>query len=58
LSVASLWSVLNWAFDLLALWAALRAFGHPPDLVLLAIGFCVAQVAASIPISPGGLGVV
>lgn len=58
LSVASFWSVLNWAFDLLALWAALRAFGHPPDIVLLAIGFCVAQVAASIPISPGGLGVV
>lgn len=58
LTVASFWSVLNWAFDLLALWAALRAFGHPPDIVLLAIGFCVAQVAASIPISPGGLGVV
>jgi uncharacterized protein (TIRG00374 family) len=54
----SLWSLLNWAFDLLALWAALRAFGHPPSMVLLVIAFCVGQVAASIPISPGGLGVV
>ena len=54
----SLWSLLNWAFDLLALWAALRAFGDPPHLVLLVIAFCVGQVAASIPISPGGLGVV
>jgi uncharacterized protein (TIRG00374 family) len=53
-----LWSLLNWAFDLLALWAALRAFGSPPHLVLLVIAFCVGQVAASIPISPGGLGVV
>jgi uncharacterized protein (TIRG00374 family) len=58
LARVSLWSLLNWAFDLLALWAALRAFGDPPHLVLLVIAFCVGQVAASIPISPGGLGVV
>jgi uncharacterized protein (TIRG00374 family) len=58
LARVSLWSLLNWAFDLLALWAALRAFGHPPSMVLLVIAFCVGQVAASIPISPGGLGVV
>jgi uncharacterized protein (TIRG00374 family) len=54
----SVWSLANWGFDLLALWAALAAFGHTPDLVLLSIAFCVAQVAATIPISPGGLGVV
>jgi uncharacterized protein (TIRG00374 family) len=52
------WSIGNWILDLLCLWASLRAFGSPPDIVLLTAAFCVVQVAAAIPISPGGLGVV
>ncbi len=55
---ACIWSLGNWVFDLAALWAALRAFGVPPSPVLLATGFCVAQVVASLPVSPAGLGVV
>lgn len=54
----SAWSLLNWLFDLLSLWAAIRAFGSPPSLVLTSVAFCIAQVAATLPISPGGLGVV
>lgn len=52
------WSLGNWILDLLCLWASLRAFGAPPNIVLLTAAFCVVQVAAAIPISPGGLGVV
>jgi uncharacterized protein (TIRG00374 family) len=54
----SLWSMGNWVFDLLSLWAALKAFGASANLVVLTVAFCVSQVAASIPISPAGLGVV
>ncbi|HET6877449.1 MAG TPA: lysylphosphatidylglycerol synthase transmembrane domain-containing protein [Jatrophihabitans sp.] len=55
---ACVWSLGHWLFDLLSLWAALRAFGAPPSGVLLTVAFCVAQVAASLLISPAGLGVV
>lgn len=51
-------SLGNWVFDLVSLWAAIRAFGHTPNLTLVGVAFCVAQVAASLPISPAGLGVV
>jgi uncharacterized protein (TIRG00374 family) len=54
----ALWSLGNWVFDLISLWAALRAFGAPPSPVLLAVAFCVAQLVAALPISPAGLGVV
>jgi uncharacterized protein (TIRG00374 family) len=58
LARVAFWSLGNWVFDLVSLWAALRAFGSPPSPVLVAVAFCVAQVAAAIPISPAGLGVV
>lgn len=53
-----MWSLGNWVFDELALWASLRAFGDSGGLIELTLAFSVAQVAASLPISPGGLGVV
>lgn len=51
-------SLGNWAFDEFSMWASLRAFGHTCGIVELTLAFSVAQVAASLPISPGGLGVV
>jgi uncharacterized protein (TIRG00374 family) len=51
-------SLGNWVFDLVSLWAAIRAFGPSPNITLIGVAFCVAQVAASLPISPAGLGVV
>lgn len=55
---AVLATVGRWAFDYAILLASLAAVGaHPaPGLVLLA--FCVAQVLAQIPVTPGGLGFV
>ena len=53
-----LWGTTNWLLDLLALWLFLRAFGGSvsPDGLLVAFG--LANVMASIPITPGGLGIV
>ena len=48
----------NWVFDLICLWTALRAFGPTPSATFIGVAFGVAQVAASLPISPAGLGVV
>jgi putative heme transporter len=52
------WAMLNWLLDAAALWVFLRAFQVTvrPDTLLVA--FCLANVAAAIPITPGGLGVV
>lgn len=52
------WGTANWLLDLLALWLFLRAFGGSvaPDGLLVAFG--LANVLASIPITPGGLGIV
>ncbi len=52
------WSLGNWVFDLVSLWASIKAFGADPNVIGLTVAFAVSQVAASIPISPGGLGVV
>jgi uncharacterized protein (TIRG00374 family) len=52
------WGTANWLLDLLALWLFLRAFGGnvSPDGLLVAFG--LANVLASVPITPGGLGIV
>jgi uncharacterized protein (TIRG00374 family) len=52
------WSLANWVLDELALWASLRAFGYHGGLAELTLAFAVAQVAASLPVSPGGLAIV
>ena len=48
----------NWLLDAAALWVALSAFGRPPEVVGLLVGYGLANVMASVPISPGGLGVI
>jgi uncharacterized protein (TIRG00374 family) len=51
------WSAAYWLLDAVALAIFLAAYGHwtRPDALLVA--FCVANVAAVVPITPGGLGV-
>jgi putative heme transporter len=52
-----LWATLNWMLYAAALWVFLRAFGVAvrPDFLLVA--FCVANISAVVPLTPGGLGV-
>jgi putative heme transporter len=51
------WAVANWLLDAASLWVFLRAFGATVGPVSLIVSFCVANVLAAIPITPGGLGV-
>ena len=48
----------RWLFDFLTLLAALQAVDARPRLSLALLAYCVAQLLAQIPITPGGLGVV
>ena len=52
------WAVANWLLDAASLWVFLRAFGGTVRPDSLVVAFCVANVFAAIPITPGGLGVV
>ena len=51
-------AALNWAFDYLALVAALYAVGADPRLSLVLLAYAGAAVLSMIPITPGGLGFV
>ncbi len=53
-----LWSLLNWILDIAALFVFVHAFGGSVSIVSLVISFGLANIFASIPITPGGLGIV
>jgi uncharacterized protein (TIRG00374 family) len=55
---ALLFTVGRWAFDYASLLAALAAVGSHPRPTVALLAFCVAQVLAQIPVTPGGLGFV
>jgi uncharacterized membrane protein YbhN (UPF0104 family) len=44
-----------YAFDNAVLWAAFRAFGHPPALSVVVMGYVVGSIAGALPL-PAGLG--
>lgn len=52
------WAAVNWLFEALALWACVKAFGHTLGPVGLLVSYGLANVAAAVPITPGGLGIV
>jgi len=52
------WATLNWLLDAAALWVFLRAFGASTDIDALLVAFCLVNVLAVIPITPGGLGII
>lgn len=52
------WSLLNWGLDIAALFVFVQAFGGSVSIVGLVISFGLANIFASIPITPGGLGLV
>ncbi len=55
---AAFWATVNWLVDVVALWALLRAVGVHVDPPAVLVAFAVANLAAVVPITPGGLGVV
>ena len=58
LAAATGWAAGNWLLDAFALWCCLRAYGHAYGYDALMTSFALAQVAAWVPLTPGGLGVV
>ena len=58
-AVAVVLALLNWLFDALCLWMCCVAVGVDDiNPVALVIAYCAGMAAASVPIVPGGLGVV
>ena len=53
-----LWATANWLLDAACLWVLLHAFGYTMNPINLIVAYGVIGVVASIPITPGGLGVV
>lgn len=51
-----IWATANWLLDAAALWVFIRAFGPTLNPVDVIVAFCVANLLAVIPITPGGLG--
>ena len=52
------WATANWLLDAASLWVFLRAFGGSVPLDGLIVAFGLANILASFPITPGGLGIV
>jgi uncharacterized protein (TIRG00374 family) len=52
------WSTCKWTADIASLALLFVAFGQTPRLTILLVGFAVSQLAAAIPITPGGVGFV
>lgn len=52
------WATANWLLDAGSLWCFVASFGYYADPVLLFAAFGIANVAAALPVTPSGLGVV
>jgi uncharacterized protein (TIRG00374 family) len=51
------WAAVNWLLDAAALWVFIRAFGPIANPVDVIVAFCLVNVLAVIPVTPGGLGI-
>lgn len=51
------WSAAYWLLGAVSLWVFLAAYGHWTRIDGLIVAFALANVAATIPLTPGGLGV-
>jgi uncharacterized membrane protein YbhN (UPF0104 family) len=52
------WATIKWTATIAALALVFVAFGQTPRLTVILVGFGVSQLAAAIPITPGGVGFV
>ncbi|MFI5694668.1 YbhN family protein [Kribbella sp. NPDC051586] len=53
-----IWATLNWVFDAAVLWTFLAAYGERISPVPLLLAYCAANLAAVVPLTPGGIAVV
>ena len=55
---AVVWASANWLFDAAALWVMVAAFHYRLGPDALIVSYCIANIVAALPLTPGGLGVV
>jgi uncharacterized protein (TIRG00374 family) len=53
-----IWATLNWLLDAAVLWTFLAAYDELVDPIPLLIAYCAANLAAAVPLTPGGIAVV
>ncbi|HET6740243.1 MAG TPA: YbhN family protein [Kribbella sp.] len=53
-----IWATLNWLLDAAVLWTFLAAYGAPIGPVPVLLAYCAANLAAVVPLTPGGIAVV
>ncbi|HZX06118.1 YbhN family protein [Kribbella sp.] len=53
-----LWATLNWVLDAAVLWVFVAAYDAPINPVPVLLAYCAANLAAVIPLTPGGIAVV
>jgi uncharacterized protein (TIRG00374 family) len=58
LRTSACWGAANWALDAASLWVFLAAYGHRVNPIGLFVAYGLANLAATLPISPGGLGII
>jgi uncharacterized protein (TIRG00374 family) len=58
LTSSVLWAAANWVFDAASLWLFLTAYGHHINPVTLFVAYGIANLLGTLPISPGGLGII
>ena len=58
LTFAALWAAGNWFFDAASLWTFLAAYGYWINPVTLLVAYGIANLVSTLPISPGGLGLI
>ncbi|MGW7681605.1 lysylphosphatidylglycerol synthase transmembrane domain-containing protein [Kribbella sp. NPDC054772] len=52
------WATLNWLLDAAVLWTFLAAYGEVISPVPVLLAYCAANLAAVVPLTPGGIAVV
>jgi len=52
------WSAANWLLDAAALWILFWAFGYRLHIGVLVVGYGLANLVTTLPLTPGGLGFV
>ncbi|HWD84041.1 MAG TPA: YbhN family protein, partial [Kribbella sp.] len=53
-----LWATLNWILDAAVLWTFLAVYGDAISPVPVLLAYCAANLAAVVPLTPGGIAVV
>ena len=51
-------ATLRWVLDAASLWVLLAAFGHQVGAGQLIVAYCLANLVAMVPLTPGGVGLV